>query len=308
MRDVVIGQTDYTVFVKILLTTGAPATGLTEASIDIAYARVETDNDVTTSDVTPAALAALTDAHTDWGFEEVSATDHPGLYRLDIADAVFASGAWEAVVTITDASGTDFYAVDVGFRLITDVADAVWDEAYIGHQTTGSYGAFFLSMSTFITDIGTVVDEITAKLGAFTATGVNTVLGFFRALMRKDGSITTPSDVGGNYTHTTDSTEAIRDTLPDDIAEATIKKNTAFSNFQFVMFDTDGDPATGKTVTATCSIDGAAFAACANSVSEVSSGFYKINLAAADLNGDSIALRFTATGCKDRQFLIVPES
>jgi hypothetical protein len=118
MRDVLIGQTDLTVLVKIVGTDGAPETGLTEASIDLAYSRVETDNDVTISDVTPAALSALTDAHTDWGFEEVDATNAPGLYRLDIADAVFASGAWEAVVTITDASGTDFYPVDIGFRLV----------------------------------------------------------------------------------------------------------------------------------------------------------------------------------------------
>jgi hypothetical protein len=70
---------------------------------------------VTTTDVTPAALSALTDAHTDWGFEEVSATDHPGLYRLDIADAVFASGAWSAVVTIT---GTGLDPADLEFVLV----------------------------------------------------------------------------------------------------------------------------------------------------------------------------------------------
>ena len=118
MRNVLIGQTDYSVLVKILGTDGAPETGLAHTDIDIAYSRVETDNDVTTSDVSPASLSALTDAHSDWGWKEVSATDHPGLYRLDIADAVFASGAWEAVVTITDASGSDFYATDIGFRLV----------------------------------------------------------------------------------------------------------------------------------------------------------------------------------------------
>ncbi|MBA3767789.1 MAG: hypothetical protein H0W99_12540, partial [Acidobacteria bacterium] len=56
------------------------------------------------------------------------------------------------------------------------------------------------------------------------------------------------------------------------------------------------------------SIDGGAFAACANAVSEVSSGAYKITLAAADLNGDSITLRFTASGCQDQFFLLLPES
>ena len=52
---------------------------------------------------------------------------------------------------------------------------------------------------------------ILARIGAFTGSGVNTILGFFRALLRSDASITTPSDVGGTYTHTTDSTQAIRD-------------------------------------------------------------------------------------------------
>lgn len=49
------------------------------------------------------------------------------------------------------------------------------------------------------------------RLGAFTGSGVNTVLGFLRAMMRKDGSITTPSDVGGTFDHTADSNEALRD-------------------------------------------------------------------------------------------------
>jgi hypothetical protein len=55
------------------------------------------------------------------------------------------------------------------------------------------------------------VASVLARIGAFTGTGVNTILGFLRALMRKDGSITTPSDVGGAFVHTTDSLEAIRD-------------------------------------------------------------------------------------------------
>jgi hypothetical protein len=49
------------------------------------------------------------------------------------------------------------------------------------------------------------------RIGSFTGSGVNTVLGFLRAIMRKDVGVTTPSDVGGAYTHTTDSLEAIRD-------------------------------------------------------------------------------------------------
>jgi hypothetical protein len=53
--------------------------------------------------------------------------------------------------------------------------------------------------------------QIADRIGAFAGSGVNTVLGFLRAIMRKDAGIDTPSDVGGTYTNTTDSIEAIRD-------------------------------------------------------------------------------------------------
>ena len=73
-------------------------------------------------------------------------------------------------------------------------------------------------------------------------------------------------------------------------------KNTAFTAFSFAMYDGNGAPKTGLTVTAQRSLDGAAFAACANSPTELASGFYLITLAAADLNADVVALRFTAPG------------
>jgi hypothetical protein len=46
---------------------------------------------------------------------------------------------------------------------------------------------------------------ILATLGTWTATGVNTVLGAFKAIMRKDSSL--PSDIGGTYDPATDSLE-----------------------------------------------------------------------------------------------------
>lgn len=75
------------------------------------------------------------------------------------------------------------------------------------------------------------------------------------------------------------------------------KKNAVITGFQFFMRDS-ATPAVGKTgltVTATRSIDGAAFAACANAVTELTGGWYKITLAAADMNGEVIALNFSAT-------------
>lgn len=74
------------------------------------------------------------------------------------------------------------------------------------------------------------------------------------------------------------------------------KKNTAVSNFTFPMYDSTGQLTEGLTVTAVRRIDSGSFASCANAVSEVANGFYSINLANTDLNGDLITLHFTASG------------
>jgi hypothetical protein len=105
MEDILIGTTDRTILVFIpdsAQTDGSGATGLDSSDLTVSYTRVETDNDVVVTDVTSSLsdLSALTDAHTDWGLKEVSNTLAPGLYRLDIADAVFATGAWYAVVYV----------------------------------------------------------------------------------------------------------------------------------------------------------------------------------------------------------------
>lgn len=106
----------------------------------------------------------------------------------------------------------------------------------------------------------------------------------------------------GDVKTLSDAIKAKTDNLP-----AGIKKNTALSNFEILLVSSSDHitPVTGATVTATRSIDGGAFAACSNSVTEVSGGVYKIDLAASDLNGDVITLKFAATGADSRIITIV---
>lgn len=104
-HEVKSGQTDYSVLIFIpdsASTDGSGKTGLVAADLTVSGVRVETDNDVTVTDYTASLnnLTLLTDAHADWGLKEVSSTLAPGLYRLDIADAIFAAGAWSAVVYV----------------------------------------------------------------------------------------------------------------------------------------------------------------------------------------------------------------
>ena len=124
---------------------------------------------------------------------------------------------------------------------------------------------------------------------------------------------------GATFAGATDSLEAIRD-RGDATAAALaavqadlpgrITKNVALANFTFLMVLTSDHVTggTGLTVTAERSIDGAAFAACANAVVEIATGLYKINLAATDLNGDVICLKFTAATADARILTIVTQS
>lgn len=84
--------------------------------------------------------------------------------------------------------------------------------------------------------------------------------------------------------------------------QAKLKKNTAFNNFMLLMTDStthNPKPGLGTGVTATRSLDGAAFGATTNTVTELSNGIYLLNLAAADTNADIVTLRFTAAASDD---------
>jgi hypothetical protein len=90
-------------------------------------------------------------------------------------------------------------------------------------------------------------------------------------------------------------------------AQIPFKKNTLLNGFTFPMYNSSGILTTGLTVTAQRSIDGGAVANCANSVTEVGSGIYEINLAASDLNGNSITFIFAASGAVSQTFTAVTQ-
>jgi hypothetical protein len=91
--------------------------------------------------------------------------------------------------------------------------------------------------------------------------------------------------------------------------QITVKKDTALAGFTFAMFNSTAPSGlvTGLTVSSSRSIDGGAVAGTTNAVAEVGSGIYKINLSAADLNGNSITFIFTAAGALDSAFTFVTQ-
>src|ERR1019366_559338 len=85
-------------------------------------------------------------------------------------------------------------------------------------------------------------------------------------------------------------------------------KNTAFGNFMFVMLDSPTHlpkSGLGGGVAATRDLDNSAFVTCANAATVIANGWYAINLAAADLNGNNVALRFTASNADDTDISLV---
>lgn len=79
-----------------------------------------------------------------------------------------------------------------------------------------------------------------------------------------------------------------------------LKKNTALTKFQFLMTDsTNHNPATGLTVSGYVSKDGGTFSAVTDTVTEVASGTYEVDLSATEMNANNVTLRFTATAADD---------
>lgn len=199
------------------------------------------------------------------------------------------TGAVDTVTTNTDMRGTD--------------------NALLAASAPTNFGDMAITLTTGLVSVGTNNDktgyDLNADQSAVTVGTVTTNTDMRGTDSAALASVCTEGRLGeldaANLPADLDGVKAKTDNLPDGVT-----KNTALNNFEFLLVDSTDHvtPKTLQTVTATRSIDGAAFGACANAVAEVSSGIYKINLAASDLNGDVITFRFTAAAADDRLITI----
>lgn len=146
------GSTDRGVTLRIIDSTdGSPETGVVynTSGIDLWYRR----QGGAKVSITEATLSALTDAHSDGGFLHIA----DGVYRLDLPDAAFASGAqW------VDVGGTVTGMIVIGGRvrlvdldLETVIANQVWDALLSGHTTPSSMAIYLASLVAGQTTIAT---------------------------------------------------------------------------------------------------------------------------------------------------------
>jgi hypothetical protein len=161
-------------------------------------------------------------------------------------------------------------------------------------QISLSSGAVLLQA----TQTGVTIPTVTT-VGSVTG-AVGSVTGAVGSVTGAVGSVT--GNVGGNVVGSVGSvTGAVGSVTAAVATTSNVKKNQALASFQFLMTDsTNHAPATGKTVSVTRAIDSGAFGAGSlSAVTEIANGLYRVDFAAADLNGNVITLRATASGCDD---------
>jgi hypothetical protein len=169
------GSTDRSVELRIIdATDGTPETGVVynTSGIDLWYRR----EGAAKVSITEATLAALTTAHADGGFLHVS----DGVYRLDVPDAAFATGA--NYVTI---GGTVTGMVVIGGRVRLTDADFEQAISTVGDIADGVRTELAVELGAVI-DIKTVTDllpDAGALTSLATAAALATVDGVVDAIL-----------------------------------------------------------------------------------------------------------------------------
>jgi hypothetical protein len=272
------GSTDRSVTLRIIDSAdGTPETGVlyNTTGIDLWYRR----EGAAKTSVTEATLAALTTAHADGGFLHVG----DGVYRFDLPDAAFATSA-----NYVDIGGTVTDMIVIGGRV--RLVDVDFEDTVRGGMTALPNAAAEAAGGLYTR--GTGAGQINQSANG--RTDANAI--------SMSGTTLTARDIGASVLISSGTGSGQLDVTSGAIKIQTVsKKNQALAKFEFVMTDsTTHAPATGKTVSITRSIDGGAFGGgTLGSVTELSNGVYYTDIPAADLNGNVVTLRATASGADD---------
>jgi hypothetical protein len=102
--DVLKDKTDVTVYVQILDASKGGGEGLTGLVYNSANLVCYYVRPLGSATALTLATQTVTGAHSDGGFIEVSSSNMPGLYRLDLSDAICATGVDSVVVMLKGAT------------------------------------------------------------------------------------------------------------------------------------------------------------------------------------------------------------
>lgn len=256
-------------------------TGTVGAALSVTGAVGSVAGNVVGSVGSVATGVTVTTNNDKGGYTVTTVSDKTG-YSLAASQTFNTTGNLSGSVgSVTGAVGSVTGTVGAALSVSGTVGAAASVTAPITVGTNNDKAGYSLSASQTFSMSGNISGNVTGSVGSV-AGAVGSIA---------SGGITSASFAAGS--------------LP---AASGIKKNTALAGFEFVMTDsTTHAPKTAVTVTATRSLDGAAFGACTNAVAELSNGVYTINLAAADLNANVVTFRFTGTASDDLLVTVITQ-
>jgi len=227
-------------------------------------------------------------------------TDMVGTDNALLAASInLTGGAVDTVTTLTNKTG---------FSLSTAGILAIWDQLTSALTTASTIGKLLVDNINATISSRMATTHINATAGKVDNVATVDTTTTNTDMRGTDGANTTVPDAAGTAPTAVEirqemdsNSTQLNTTLPGLIDDLAIKKNTAFSNFEFLMVLTSDHvtPATGLTVTGQRSIDGGAFASVSGSIAEVSNGIYQFDALAADTNGDVITWRFSEATADD---------
>jgi hypothetical protein len=98
------------------------------------------------------------------GFVEVNSTTMPGLYRLDLPDAAFVSGADDVSVMIKTGVGTDGVMLSIKLsehvHSINEISEGVWSNSLSTHTTATDAGGILAETHNLASSIDLVVNTL----------------------------------------------------------------------------------------------------------------------------------------------------
>ena len=242
---------------------------------------------------------ATAPVHDEDGFYTIvlDATDTNtlGFLQVEYSEVATALPAWQDFSVVTANYWDTKYGAD---QFDVNVTNMAANSIATGVIATDAIGVLAMAPNSIAADV-MAAGSIATGVMATDAIGTDAMA---------PNAIGTDVMAAGSITATVVATDAIdADALATDavneIARAIgIQKNTAYPNLPFIMFDsTDSKtPITGRTVSGFRSIDGGVtFNAVTGTPSETADGAYQLDASAADMDGDLIIFKFTATGADD---------
>lgn len=194
-----------------------------------------------------------------------------------------ANGWYKIALTTTDTNTVG----DLSYHCTATAAD---DTDFSDQVTAGdlaSLDAAITSRSTYAGADTSGTTTLLSRLGSPIGASISADVAAVKAVLPASAAVGTSGGLP-----TTDADNSVKIQTP-------VKRNSPLTTFMFLMVDDSaGLPATGLTVSASRSLDGAAFASCVNSPTEIGNGVYMISLADSDLNATCSTLFLSATGAR----------